>query len=33
MTEEFLGITRGCTIMQTAAWATGIILEELEKTK
>jgi hypothetical protein len=33
MTQEFLGITRGCTIMQTAAWAAEIILNELEKTK
>jgi hypothetical protein len=32
MTHEFLEITRGCTIMQTAAWATGIILDEKEKT-
>jgi hypothetical protein len=31
MTREFLGITRGCTIMQTAAWATGIILDGLDK--
>lgn len=33
MTNEFLGITRGCTIMQTAKWATEIILDELEKIK
>jgi hypothetical protein len=31
MTAEFLGITKGCTIMQTAAWATGIILDAKEK--
>jgi len=31
MAHEFLGITHGCTIMQTAEWATGIILDELEK--
>jgi hypothetical protein len=33
MAHEFLGITRGCTIMQTAEWTTGIILDELEKIK
>ncbi len=33
MTNEFLGITRGCVIMQTAALTTGIILDELEKAK
>jgi hypothetical protein len=32
MTREFLGITRGCTIIETAALTTGIILDELEKT-
>ena len=31
MSEEFLRITRGCTIMQTAIWATEIILDEFEK--
>ena len=31
MDAEFLGITRGCTIMQTAMWATEIILDEFEK--
>ena len=31
MAHEFLGITHGCTIMHTAEWATGIILDELEK--
>ena len=31
MTREFLGITRGCTIMQTAKWTTEIILDEFEK--
>jgi hypothetical protein len=31
MTKEFLSITDGCTIMQTAMWATEIILDELEK--
>jgi len=31
MSHEFLGITRGCTIMQTAMWAAEIILDELEK--
>jgi hypothetical protein len=30
MTEEFLGITDGCTIKQTAGWATGIILDALK---
>jgi hypothetical protein len=33
MTREFLGITRGCTIIQTAMWTTRIILDELEKKK
>jgi hypothetical protein len=33
MAHEFLGITQGCTIMQTAQWATGIIIDELEKKK
>ena len=31
MSHEFLGITRGCTIMQTAKWATEIIVDEFEK--
>jgi hypothetical protein len=31
MSHEFLGITRGCTIMTTAMWATEIILDEFEK--
>ena len=31
MAHEFLGITRGCVIMQTAEWTTGIILNELGK--
>jgi hypothetical protein len=31
MRGEFLGITRGCTIMQTAKWAVEIILDEFEK--
>jgi len=31
MSHEFLGITRGCTIMQTAMWAAEIILDEFEK--
>lgn len=31
MSLEFLGITKGCTIMQTAKWATEIILDEFEK--
>ena len=31
MSHEFLGITRGCTIMQTAMWTTEIILDEFEK--
>ena len=31
MTQEFLGITDGCTIRQTAMWATEIILDEFEK--
>ena len=31
MTREFLGITDGCTIRQTARWATEIILNEFEK--
>jgi len=31
MSHEFLGVTRGCTIMQTAMWATEYILDEFEK--
>jgi hypothetical protein len=31
MTMEFLSITDGCTIRQTAKWATEIILDEFEK--
>ena len=31
MSVEFLGISRGCTIMQTAMWTTEIILDEFEK--
>jgi hypothetical protein len=31
MSREFLGITHGCTIMQTAKWVTEIILDEFEK--
>ena len=31
MSHEFLGVTHGCTIMQTAMWATEIILDEYEK--
>ncbi|HEY32857.1 MAG TPA: C_GCAxxG_C_C family protein [Dehalococcoidia bacterium] len=31
MSQEFLGITEGCTIMQTARWSTEIILDEFEK--
>jgi hypothetical protein len=31
MSKEFLGITHGCTIMQTAKWTTEIILDEFEK--
>jgi hypothetical protein len=31
MSHEFLGITQGCTIMQTAKWTTEIILDEFEK--
>jgi hypothetical protein len=30
MRDEFLGITQGCTIMQTAKMAVECILEELE---
>ena len=31
MSQDFLGITEGCTIMQTAMWAVEIILDEFEK--
>ncbi len=31
MSQEFLGVTQGCTIMQTAMWTTEIILDEFEK--
>ena len=31
MTQEFLSITDGCTIRQTAMWTTEIILDEFEK--
>jgi len=31
MAHEFLGITKGCIIMQAARWATEIILDEYEK--
>ena len=31
MSREFLGVTRGCTIMQTAKWTVEIILDEFEK--
>lgn len=31
MGAEFLGITQGCLIMQTAMWTTEIILDEFEK--
>lgn len=31
MSHEFLGVTHGCTIMQTAMWATEIVLDEFEK--
>ena len=31
MSHEFLGVSHGCTIMQTAMWATEIILDEFEK--
>jgi hypothetical protein len=31
MAHEFLGLTRGCIIMQTAKWATEYILDEFEK--
>jgi hypothetical protein len=31
MSQDFLAVTKGCTIMQTAMWAVGIILDEFEK--
>jgi len=31
MSQEFLGITKGCVIMEGAMWATEIILDEFEK--
>ena len=31
MTKEFLGITDGCVIRQTAKWTTGIIVDDIEK--
>ncbi len=31
MSQDFLGITRGCTIIQTAKWTTEIILSEFAK--
>jgi hypothetical protein len=31
MDKEFRGLTRGCTIMQTAMWTTEFILDEFEK--
>jgi len=31
MGQEFLGITKGCVIMEGAMWATEIILHEFEK--
>ena len=31
MAHEFLGITRGCIIMQAAKWATECILDEYER--
>jgi hypothetical protein len=31
MDAEFLGITKGCSIMEGAMWATEIILDEFEK--
>lgn len=33
MTQEFLSVTDGCTIKQTAGWVAEIILSELEKGK
>jgi hypothetical protein len=31
MSQDFLQVTHGCTIMQTAMWTTEIILDEFEK--
>ena len=31
MNAEFLGITKGCVIMEGAMWATEVILDEFEK--
>ena len=31
MSAEFLGISKGCVIMEGAMWATEIILDEFEK--
>ena len=31
MSAEFLGITKGCVIMEGAMWATEVILDEFEK--
>jgi hypothetical protein len=31
MTREFLSVTDGCTIMETAGWATNCILNEFDK--
>jgi hypothetical protein len=31
MSSEFLGITKGCVIMDGAMWATEVILDEFEK--
>jgi len=31
MSQDFLAVTKGCTIMQTAMWAVEIILDEFEK--
>ena len=31
MAHEFLGLSGGCTIMQTAVWATECILDQLEQ--
>ncbi len=31
VSQEFLGVSHGCTIIQTAKWATEIILDECER--
>jgi hypothetical protein len=31
MSQDFLAVTKGCAIMQTAMWTTEIILDEFEK--